>query len=140
MSAVNQHVIAEQTIHAWCMDMTASVQQQDLGKHMDLISEKIKLYGLPGNDTIDYAGWRARRKYEFENQELLVLNYRNIRLINSSQLRIRFNVIETMVGKDGKMVTLDKNIVLENESDGQWRVVEENINSWQVKKINLANL
>ena len=140
MSAVNQHVIVEQTIHAWCMDMTESVQQQDLDRHMKLISEKISLYGLPGNNMIDYAGWRARRKYEFENQELLVLNYRNMRLINSSDRRIRFNVIETMVGKDGKMVTLDKNIVLENESDGQWRVVEENINSWQVKKINLANL
>lgn len=140
MSAVNQHVIAEQTIHAWCMGMTASVQQQDLDKHMDLISEKVRLYGLPGTEVVDYAGWRARRKFEFKNQELLVTNYRNIRLINSSQRRIRFNVIETMVGKDGKMVTLDKNIVLENESDGQWRVVEENINSWQVKKINLANI
>ena len=139
MSAVNHHVIAEQTIHAWCRDMTESVLQQDLDKHMELVSNNVKLYGLPGNDIVDYKGWRARRKYEFENQELLVLNYRNARLINASQRRLRFNVIETMVGKDGKMVELDKNIVLEGESGGQWRVVEENINNWQVKKINLAD-
>ena len=140
MSAVNHHVIAEHTIHAWCMNMTSSVLQQDLDAHMQLVSPNIKVYGIPENGVIDYDGWKARRKYEFENKELLVLNYRNIRLITSTQRRLTFNVTETMVGKDGKMVILDKNIVLEKEMDGQWRVVEENINKWQVKKINLANL
>jgi len=139
MSAVNHHVIAEHTIHAWCMNMTSSVLQQDLDAHMQLVSTNIKVYGMPGNGVIDYAGWKIRRKHEFASKELLVLNYRNIRLITSTQRRLTFNVTETMVGKDGKMVILDKNIVLEKETDGQWRVVEENINKWQVKKINLAN-
>jgi hypothetical protein len=42
-----------------------------------------------------------------------------------------------MVGKDGKMVILDKNIIIEHEEDGTWRVVEENVNKWRVKKLNL---
>ncbi len=139
MSAVNHHVIAEHTIHAWCMNMTSSVLQQDLDAHMQLVSTNIKVYGIPENGVIDYAGWKTRRKHEFASKQLLVLNYRNMRLITSTQRRLTFNVTETMVGKDGKMVILDKNIVLEKEADGQWRVVEENINKWQVKKINLAN-
>lgn len=138
MSAVNHHVIAEHTIHAWCMDMSASVQKQDLDAHMKLVSPGIKVYGVPNNDILSYREWKARRKYEFENKELLVLNYQKIRLITSTQLRLTFNTIETMISKDGKMVVLDKNIVLEKEEDGKWRVVEENINNWQVKKLNLA--
>ncbi len=139
MSAVNHHVIAENTIHVWCMNMSASIKQRDLDAHMQLVSPKVQVYGVPGIGVINYKHWQARRKNEFRNNELLLLNYQDLRLITSTQRRLTFNTIETMIGKSGKMVVLDKNIVLEREEDGQWRVVEENVNNWQVKKINLDN-
>jgi len=138
MGAVDHHVIAEHTVHAWCMDMSATVQQQKLDAHLNLISPRIHVYGVPKVGVIDFKEWETRRRNELTNKELLVLNYQKIRLITSTQRRLTFNTTETMISKDGHMVILDKNIVLEKEEDGCWRAIEENINSWQVRKLNLA--
>ena len=139
MNAVNEHIIAEQTVHAWCIDMSQSIQQQDIEKHMQLVSQRVQVYGMPSKDTINYRQWKARRKNEFNNDSLLAINFKGIRLISSTAKRLRFNTNETMLGKDGKMVLLDKNITLELEDNETWRVIEEKVNSWRVKKLDLAS-
>jgi len=139
MNAANQHVIDLQTVHAWCLNISQSIKQADLDKHMQLVSNKVKVYGMPSKGVIDYKEWRARRKYEFKNGSLMALNYQDIKLIGSSAKRLRFTATETMVGKDGKMVILNKNFTLELEDDSNWRVVEENVNNWRVKKLNLES-
>ena len=106
-------------------------------QHLQNISQKINVYGMPSKAVIKYKEWKARRERELNNQELLALNYQGIRIISSSAKRITFNTTETIVGNDGKMVFLDKNIILEYEEDKSWRVVEENVNQWRVKKLNL---
>ena len=137
MSAVNHHTLAEQTVRSWFMSMSGSVQSRDIEQHMQHVSKKISVYGMPSKGVISYKEWKSRRHFEFKNDELLALNYQGIRIISCSNKRITFNTSETMVGKDGKMVILDKNIIIENEDDGAWRVVEENVNKWRVKKLNL---
>ena len=139
MNAVNQQVIDRQTVHAWCLDMSQSIKQADLDRHMQLVSKKIKVYGMPSKGVIDYKEWRSRRKFEFQNASLIAINYQDIQMIGSSARRLRFSANQTMLGKDGKMVILDKKIILELEEDGIWRVVEENVNSWRVKKLNLES-
>mgnify|MGYP000214016621 CR=1 FL=1 len=139
MNAVNEHMIAEQTIHAWCIDISQSIQQQDIAKHMQLVSQRVQVYGMPSKDTINYRQWKARRKNEFTRDWLLAINFKEIRLISNTPKRLRFNTQETMLGKDGKMVLLDKNITLELEEDETWRVIEEKVNSWRVKKLDLAS-
>ena len=139
MNAVNEHLIAEQTIHAWCIDISQSIKLQDIDKHMQLVSQRVQVYGMPTKDTINYRQWKARRKNEFANDSLLAINFKEIRLISSTPKRLRFNTHETMLGKDGKMVLLDKNITLELEDDEVWRVIEEKVNSWRVKKLDLAS-
>ena len=139
MNAANQHVIDLQTVHAWCLDISQSIKQSDLEEHMYLVSKRIKVYGMPSKGVIDYTEWRSRRKFEFKNESLIALNYQNIKLIGSTAKRLRFTASETMLGKDGKMVVLDKNFTLELEKDGIWRVVEENVNNWRVKKLNLES-
>ncbi|VAW95799.1 hypothetical protein MNBD_GAMMA21-1550 [hydrothermal vent metagenome] len=139
MSAVNEHMIAEQTIHAWCIDLSRSIQQQDIDKHMQLVSQRVQVYGMPTKDTINFRQWKSRRKNEFINDTLLAINFKEVRLISSTPKRLRFNTQETMLGKDGKMVLLDKNITLELEEDETWRVIEEKVNSWRVKKLDLAS-
>ena len=139
MNAANQHVIDMQTIHAWCLDISQSIKQRDLDLHLSLISDKIKVYGMPSKGVIDFKEYRARRKYEFKNDSIMALNYQNIKLIGSTAKRLRFTANETMLGHDGKMVILDKNFILELEEDGVWRVVEENVNNWRVKKLNLES-
>lgn len=139
MNAAKQHVIDLQTVHAWCLDISHSIKQADLDEHMQLVSKKINVYGMPSKGVIDYKEWRSRRKYEFKNGSLMALNYQNVKLIGSTAKRLRFAATETMVGKDGKMVILDANFILELEGDGIWRVVEENVNNWRVKKLNLES-
>ena len=138
MSAASDHVIAEHTVSAWCMGMSDSVKHADLDTHMGFVSRRVKVYGIPSKDIIEYRDWKARRKYEFANGETLALNYQKVRLISSTQRRIRFSTIETTVGKNGKMLMLNKNIILECEDDGVWRVVEENVTNWQIKNIDLS--
>jgi len=139
MNAANQHVIDLQTIHAWCLDISQSIKQRDLDRHLQLVSKKVKVYGMPSKGVIDYKEWCARRKYEFKNESVMALNYRDIKLIGSTAKRLRFTASETMLGKDGKMVILDKHFILEFEDDSHWRVVEENVNAWRVKKLNLES-
>ena len=138
MSAASDHVIAEHTIMAWCMGMSDSIKNADLEQHMEYVSRRVKLYGNPSKEVIEYRDWKARRKYEFENGDILALNYQNVRLISSTLRRIRFTTTETTVVKNGKMLVLNKNIILEREDDGIWRVVEERVNDWQVKNIDLS--
>ncbi|MGD8784894.1 MAG: hypothetical protein PVG75_10675 [Thioalkalispiraceae bacterium] len=139
MNAVNQQVVDRQTVHAWCLDISQSIKQSNLDSHMQLVSKKVKVYGMPSKGVIDYKEWRARRKYEFSNASLLAINYQNISVISSTARRLRFNATETMLGKDGKLVVLDKNIILELEDGGYWRVVEENVINWRAKKLNLES-
>jgi hypothetical protein len=138
MSAASDHVIAEQTVAAWCIGMSDSVKQSDLDMHMGYVSQRVKVYGVPSKDTIDYRDWKKRRKFEFANDATLALNYQKVRLISSTQRRIRFSTTETTVAKNGKMLVLNKNIILEREDDGVWRVVEENVTDWQIKNIDLS--
>jgi hypothetical protein len=138
MSAASDHVIAEHAITAWCMAMSDSVKQHDLDAHMDCVSRRVKVYGIPNKPVIEYRDWKSRRKSEFLHGDTLALNYRDIRLINSSLRRIRFSANETTVAKNGKMLVLNKNIILEYEDDGIWRAVEENVTNWQIKNIDLS--
>jgi len=140
MSAVNHHTLAEQTIRTWFSNMSGSVRARNMAEHLLNVSEKINVYGMPSKAVIKYKEWKARRQFEISNDELIALNYQGVRIISSSAKRITFNTNETMVGKDGKMVILDKNIIIEHEEDGTWRVVEENVNKWRVKKLNLKKL
>jgi hypothetical protein len=140
MSAVNHHTLAEQTIRTWFSNMSSSVRARDMAQHLLNVSKRINVYGMPSKAVIKFKEWQARRQFELSNDELIALNYQGIRIISSSNKRITFNTNETMVGKDGKMVIIDKNIIIEHEEDGTWRVVEESVNKWRVKKLNLKKL
>ena len=138
MNINDEKARAEQIIRAWCLDLSNSVKQQDLDSHMRLVSERVQVYGMPKTSTINYKEWKLRRQYEFNNNEILALNFIKTRLINCTQKRLRFHTDQTMLGKDGMMVRLDKNITLELEDDMIWRVVEEKINSWKVQHLDMS--
>ena len=138
MNAVNEHIFAEHTVYAWCLGMSESVKNRDLTAHMAHVSRRVRVYGIPGKDAIDFRTWQGKRKFEFDNDELLALNYQQIRLISSTQRRLRFNAKETTVGKSGKVLQVNKNIILEVETDNVWRVVEETVNDWKLKQIDLS--
>ena len=53
---------------------------RDYEAHMDLISKKVQLFGVPGHEVIDYAAWSAQCKHEFENQLLTSAHYDGIKV------------------------------------------------------------
>lgn len=126
--------MSQQVIHQWLDSMSKSVAMRDLEKHMALVSPYVKVYGVPGRATIDYEGWRLRRKNEFENNLLTRLSYKVVRIKTQALRRLAFQVEETMAARNGKAVVLDKDIMLELEPDDKWRVVEEKIRHWEIKE------
>lgn len=139
MSAVNQHVIDMQTVHAWCLDMSHTIKHSNFNRHQELVSEKLRIYGMPSKEVITYKEWYKRRKFEMRNGMLMSVNYQDVKLTSSTSRRLRFSGYEVMLGNDGKMVILDKSFILELEGDNVWRLVEEKVNSWRVQQLNLEN-
>ena len=133
MNAVNQHVIDMQTVHAWCMDMSNTIKHSNFNEHKQLVSERLRIYGMPNNEVVSFKEWCKRRKFELSNGLLLSVNYQYIKLTSSTGKRLRFNANETILGNDGKIVILEKSFILELEDDNAWRVIEEKVNSWRVK-------
>lgn len=126
--------MSQDAIYQWLDSMSKSVAMQDLEKHMSLVSQYVRVYGVPGQETIDYDGWRQRRQNEFRNNLLTRLHYKVVRIKTQALRRLAFQVEETLTANNGKAVVLDKDIMLELEPDDKWRVVEEKIRHWEVQE------
>lgn len=137
MSKTNTDYSPRQIIDHWLVAMTDSIKQRDLDAHMRLVNPRVQVYGMPSKAVIDYNEWRSRRQADFDSGELLSVNYALQRIITSMPRRITFTARETLLDKRNKAVILDKTITLEKEDDTVWRVVEETIKGWKVKRIEL---
>ena len=119
----------------WLEKLTRSVEKRDLAAHMQLVSERVQVYGLPGGQIVDHSQWKNRRHTEFNQAQLLALGYRLLNIKTITSHRLGFHVEETMQACNGMCVFVDKDIILEREADDQWRVVEENIHHWKVEQV-----
>lgn len=126
--------MSELDIRKWLSNITETVKAKDLQKHMDLVSENVVIYGMPGGNTLNYADWYNRRKSEFNRSILKDLTYNNLKIKNFGLRRLIFNIEEIMDGNNGDMAIINKQVILEQEQDEQWRVVEETINNWKFLK------
>ncbi len=129
------HTEEIQIIHKWQEAMTKTVSDKNLPVHMELISKKVEIFGNPSKEHINYAGWYKRRKNEFEKQNVICISYANTKIRTITQRRIIFNVNESIVGTDGRIIMLNQDVILEREDDDQWRLVEQNVRSWKHYKM-----
>lgn len=116
---------AEQIIHTWLDELSFSAATWNLDAHMQLVSHQVTVTGIPRISSIDYNGWKLRRKNEFDNKLLRSLNYRLHKILEERDDRLRFTVEETMKASNGKSIVIDKEVVLQKEDDGRWRVRNE---------------
>lgn len=123
-------------IHGWLDAMADTIRLKDLNRHMDLVSKKVEVFGNPSKENINYAGWHKRRKNEFDNRSVVCASYANTKIKTITQVRIIFNVDESIVSTNGRIIALNKDVILEREDDGKWRVVEENIHTWKQQQMN----
>jgi len=117
----------QSTAEDWLSAITKTVQLRNIHAHMRLVSKSVRVYGVPGNETITYIDWRKRRQTEFEKNLLKELSYDFIRMKSITPKRLHFIAIETMSGMSGNSFKINKDIIIEKEYDGVWRVVEEKI-------------
>ncbi len=118
---------AEKIIHHWLNGLTYSAATRDLEGHMELISRRVQVYGVLKEGAIDFDGWYKRRAYEFGNNLLDSLSYRNIDIISIAQREIIFTVLERMKATNGASIQVEKEVCLAHESDDVWRVSMETI-------------
>ena len=131
--------MSELDIKKWLSNITETVKSKDLDKHMALISENIMVYGMPSGKTLNYADWYKRRESEFKRNLIKNLTYDDLQIKNFGLRRLIFTVQEIMDGTNGDMAIINKQIVLEQEQDEQWRAVEETIKNWKFVKGNKSN-
>ena len=122
--------MSQEVIINWLNRMSESVRQRDLDAHMGLVSKKVLVYGVPNQESLGYYDWKRRRRNEFYQNLLTSLTYSNLNIKTVSLRRLGFEITEIMQAISGQKIHIDKEIILEQESDNQWRVVEETIKHW----------
>ena len=126
--------MSELDIRKWLSNISESVSNKDLKGHMDLVSENVAIYGMPGGKTLSYADWYTRRKSEFKRNILKSLTYNNLKIKTIGLRRLIFDVEEVMEGTNGDIAIINKQVILEQDMDEAWRVVEETIKNWKFLK------
>lgn len=118
---------AQQIAEQWLTHAIETAERKDLEQHMEMISKRVSVQGVPGFDNIDYDTWYTQCRHQFENAMIKSVAYKGFNLISVTEDQIVFTVYETVVGTDG---TLNEQIVeksLEKESDDVWRLVLERV-------------
>jgi len=126
--------MSELDIRKWLSNIAETAKNKDLQKHMELVSENVVVYGMPSGKTLNYSDWYNRRKSEFQRNLLKDLTYNNLKVKTYGLRRLIFDIEEVMDGTNGDMAVINKQIILEQEQDERWRVVEETIKNWKFLK------
>ena len=111
----------------WLEASADSANNKEHERHMALISSKIRLTGVPGYDSIGYDDWARQTKHEFENNILKRVSYRGLKMIAETATHIMFKTHETVEATDGTVNAQGVEMVLEQEADGVWRLIQERV-------------
>jgi len=122
--------MSQELILNWLKRVSETVEKRDLAAHMELVSKNVRVYGIPNQQSLGYQDWYRRRHNEFKNNRLANLSYKNLKIKTISLRRLGFQITEIMQATGGLQIQIDKQILLEQEEDNQWRVVEETIQHW----------
>jgi hypothetical protein len=119
--------MSEAIAKQWLQDAADTANNKDHAAHMNLISRKVSLQGIPGYENISYDDWAAQTRHEFEDNLVKSVNYNGFKLVTATDSHIMFKTVETVNGTDGTVNAQGVEMLLEKEQDGQWRLVQERI-------------
>lgn len=118
---------AEEIIKKWMDDCCQTIDHYDHAAHMNLISQDIQVFGVPGFEVIGYADWFSQCEYEFNEKLIQQASYQGLKVRQSNEQQIMFLTNETIRATDGTVDTHPIEIVLTLEQDGQWRATQERL-------------
>lgn len=111
----------------WLAESARTANIRDYAAHMDLISRNVQVHGVPGFDVLGYDDWARQCRHEFETGVLKAVRYDGCKVRVMTPGRVMFKTVETVEGTDGTVNVNPIEVLLEKESDGKWRVVQERI-------------
>lgn len=107
--------------------MARTANAKDYVAHMNLISPRVRVFGVPGFEVIDYDDWARQCKHEFQTEVLRRVAYDGCTVRAQTPTRIMFKTHETVEGSDGSINVQGIEVVIEREDDGVWRVTQERV-------------
>ncbi len=116
-----------QIVEKLLQEMARSANEKDYAAHMDLISQQVSVFGIPGFDVIGYDDWARQCQYEFENNILKSVSYGPMKVVAHAPGRVMFKTLETVEANDGSCNSNGVEIIIQKENDGKWRVLQERI-------------
>lgn len=108
-------------------DMAQSANDKDYAAHMGLISQDVRVFGIPGFEVIGYDDWAHQCRHKFDNNILESVSYGPLKMMAQSPGRIMFKTLETIKAHDGSCNVNVVEIIVQKEDDGKWRVLQERI-------------
>ncbi|MEE8388026.1 MAG: nuclear transport factor 2 family protein [Acidiferrobacterales bacterium] len=108
-------------------EMARSACDKDYAAHMDLISQEVSVFGIPGFEVIGYDDWARQCRHEFDNNILKSVSYGPMKVVAQSPGRVMFKTLETVEANDGTRNCNGIEIIIQKEDDGKWRVLQERI-------------
>jgi ketosteroid isomerase-like protein len=106
---------------------TETAMAGDHPQHMAMISRKVRVFGVPGFEVIGYDDWHRQCAHEFAHGALKRITFEDVTIKMETGSVIAFEAIEVVEAKDGSLNRNRVEIFLEEEEDGQWRLVQERI-------------
>ena len=119
--------MSQEIVQKWLDAVKRTARELDYKAHMDLVSKRVQVHGIPGFDVIGYDDWARQCEHEFSNGVLKAVGYQELRMIVATDTRIMFQTLERVEATDGTVVRHGLEVLLEKEPDGKWRVVKERI-------------
>lgn len=111
----------------WLDASAKTATEKDFDAHFELISRRVRVTGVPGFESVGYEDWARQSKQEFKDNVLKSVSYEGLQLSAASDKQVMFKTLETVVANDGVTKRHGVEIVLEKESDGVWRVIQERV-------------
>ncbi len=111
----------------WLADSARTATERNFSEHMNLISRKVALFGVPGFEVIQYDEWASQCEHEFVTGTLSSVSYDDFKLIGSNGNRVMFKTIETVIAADGQKNENGIEVILEKEDDDVWRLIQERL-------------
>lgn len=128
MSTMSEDKKTPEEIAQQWMDASAQTAfEKAFDAHMDLISKKVRVTGVPGFESISYDDWARAAEKDFKDEVLVSVSYEGLKMNAHNETQIMFKTVETIFVNDGSKKTHGVEILLELEEDGVWRVIQERV-------------
>jgi len=128
MSTISEDKKTPEEIAQQWMDASAQTAfEKAFDAHMDLISKKVRVTGVPGFESISYDDWARAAEKDFKDEVLVSVSYEGLKMNAHNETQIMFKTVETIFVNDGSKKTHGVEILLELEEDGVWRVIQERV-------------